>query len=187
MKVVNIFGGPGTGKSTTAAGLFYLMKISGYNVELVTEYAKDMTWEDRHNILGDQLYILAKQNRRLERLRDKVDWVITDSPVIMGVNYAPEDYYDNFVPMAFDLWNSYDNINFYLVNNGNMPFQKIGRNQTKEEAKLVDKKIFNFLKRHNVSLTEVVTKPHIIDPFSNHVSTLFDHVKNLQPPQFIWE
>jgi ATP:corrinoid adenosyltransferase len=67
MKVINIFAGPCAGKSTTAAGLFYLMKVSGYNVELVTEYAKDMTWEGRHNILGDQLYILAKQNRRLER------------------------------------------------------------------------------------------------------------------------
>jgi adenylate kinase family enzyme len=65
MKVINLFGGPGSGKSTLAAGLFERMKIQGLSVELVTEYAKDMVWERRGNILDDQLYILAKQHRRL--------------------------------------------------------------------------------------------------------------------------
>lgn len=47
MKVINLFGGPGIGKSTLAAGLFEHMKIAGFNVELVNEYAKDMVWEQR--------------------------------------------------------------------------------------------------------------------------------------------
>lgn len=55
MKVINLFGGPGSGKSTLAAGLFERMKIQGLSVELVTEYAKDMVWERRGNILDDQL------------------------------------------------------------------------------------------------------------------------------------
>lgn len=39
--VINIFGAPGAGKSTTAAALFALMKLEGYKVELATEHAKD--------------------------------------------------------------------------------------------------------------------------------------------------
>ena len=177
MKIINLFSGPCGGKSTTAAGLFYIMKISGYSVELVTEYAKDMTWEGRHNILGDQIYLLAKQNRRLERLRDKVDYVVTDSPLIMGVNYAPPNYYNHFLPLAFDLWNSYNNINFYLSNNGDMPYQDIGRNQSKKEADILNKKIYNFLLENNIPITEINVKPNIIDPFNNHISTLFEYVQ----------
>ncbi len=39
-----MFGGPGTGKSTSAAGLFFKMKLAQMEVELVTEYAKDLVW-----------------------------------------------------------------------------------------------------------------------------------------------
>ena len=88
MKVLNIWGGPGIGKSTTAAGLFYEMKKLGLNVELVQEYAKDAVWEKRHNILDDQIYIFAKQQRRIARLAEhNIDWVITDSPIPLGLVY----------------------------------------------------------------------------------------------------
>ena len=35
--VINFYGGPGSGKSTAAAGLFYKMKLGGYSVELTDE------------------------------------------------------------------------------------------------------------------------------------------------------
>ena len=44
--VINLFGGPGCGKSTIAAELFAILKKQGYEVELVTEYAKDKVWEE---------------------------------------------------------------------------------------------------------------------------------------------
>ena len=87
MKVINLAGQPSAGKSTTAAGLFYLMKHAGLNVELIDEYAKQMTWEKRFGTIADQLYILAKQNSKLERLRGQVDYVISDSPLFLGRIY----------------------------------------------------------------------------------------------------
>ena len=39
-KVISFFGSPGTGKSTTSAGLFYEMKNRDISCELVNEYAK---------------------------------------------------------------------------------------------------------------------------------------------------
>ena len=39
--VINLFGGPGCGKSTTMARLFADLKARGYNVEMVSEFAKD--------------------------------------------------------------------------------------------------------------------------------------------------
>jgi hypothetical protein len=42
------------------------MKQAGMSVELVTEYAKHLVWEDRKATLDDQLYVTATQNHRLE-------------------------------------------------------------------------------------------------------------------------
>jgi tRNA uridine 5-carbamoylmethylation protein Kti12 len=80
MKVINLFGGPGIGKSTIAADLFALMKREGYNVELVNEYAKEVTWEGHFSYLDDEFYILAHQNRRLVRLKGKVDTSLQTRP-----------------------------------------------------------------------------------------------------------
>lgn len=171
--IINLFGGPNTGKSTTASGLFYLMKVFGYNVELVTEYAKDMTYENRHNILSDQLYILAKQNRRLERVRDKVDFVVTDSPIILGLNYTPADYYESFHSQVFDVWNSYDNVNFYLKNNGDLTYNESGRNQDKSQAKALDEKIYKFLIDNNIDFNEQLIDAANKDLTSNHVGEIF--------------
>lgn len=143
MKVINLFGGPGTGKSTTAAGLFNRMKIMGLNVELTTEYAKDMVWEGRDNVLSDQLYILAKQHRKLHRLQGKVDWVIMDSPIVLGLMYRPEGYYEHFEPLVMEMWDSYDNISFLLERS--FEYQPIGRLGDEANAKRLDSDIKTFL------------------------------------------
>lgn len=57
--VVNLFGGPGSGKSTGAAYVFARLKMLGYNAELVTEFAKDKTWEKNETALAAQDYITA--------------------------------------------------------------------------------------------------------------------------------
>lgn len=143
MKVINLFGGPGTGKSTTAAGVFNRMKIMGLNVELTNEYAKDMVWEGRDNVLNDQLYILAKQHRKLLRLKDKVDWVVMDSPIILGLSYTSPDYFKSFEPLVMDLWNSYDNVNFLLERS--FDYQPIGRIGDETNAKRLDNEVRSFL------------------------------------------
>ena len=55
--IVNLFSGPGAGKSTTAAGLFYKLKKQGVNCELVTEYAKHVTWRGNFSTLKNQVYV----------------------------------------------------------------------------------------------------------------------------------
>lgn len=159
MKVINIFGGPGAGKSTTAAGLFFEMKKQQLEVELVTEYAKDMTWEKRANVLSDQLYILAKQNRRLVRLDGQVDWVITDSPLLLGLVYQKPEYYRMFEPFVMEVFNSYDNHSFLLSRD--FEYQAAGRNQTAEQAIGVDQDIKELLNRKQVSYQQVTNDPEV--------------------------
>ena len=154
MKVINLFSGPGGGKSTLRSGLFYQMKILGFNCEDVTEFAKDVTWEGHFNLLSDQLYLLAQQNRKLERLRDKVDWVITDSPLLLSLHYANSDYLPNsFKNLVLDIWNSYDNYNIFI--NRNHSYSSIGRNQNEEEAVLIDTQLKTLLNENCINFSNV--------------------------------
>lgn len=55
--------------------------------EYVSEYAKDLVWSGSTQKLNDRLKVFAEQNHRLYRLKDKVDVVITDSPLLLSVIY----------------------------------------------------------------------------------------------------
>ncbi len=134
MKVINLIGSANTGKSTTVYGLLYLMKRLGLNVEYASEYAKDMVWEKRNNILQDQLYILAKQHRKLSRLSN-VDYAITDTSLLLGIAYAGKDALPELVAIIKAYFNFYDNVTFYLPRNENFKFHPEGRSQsTADEA-----------------------------------------------------
>lgn len=156
LKVINVFAGPGAGKSTLRADLFGLMKKNQKNVEEVTEFAKDKTWERNFSALSDQLFVLANQNRRLDRLRDQVEWVVSDSPILLGIHYKTPDYLpENFENLIFELWGTYDNYNFVIERNH--PYNPIGRNQNEEEAKEIDASIIRMLEQNNIPYTKILS------------------------------
>lgn len=158
MKVVNIFGSPGAGKSTARAGLFYKMKMSGSSVEEVTEYAKDVVWEERYNVFQDQLYLLAKQNRKLLRLREKVEYVLTDSPIILNAVYLEQckhlnKFSNTLSSLILEVFNEYDNINIFL--NRKHKYEEIGRYQSELESDEISKNIKQLLYDNNIQFLEI--------------------------------
>lgn len=146
-KIINLWGGPGTGKSTCAAGLFHIMKTEGCSVELVTEFAKDLTWDERSKCLKDQFYISAKQNHKLERLRSKVEYIITDSPLLLGLVYDDKKY-KNYPAFLREVFNSYENENFFLIRK--KKYIPIGRNQTEDQARSIDGMILSLIASENI-------------------------------------
>ncbi len=86
--IISLYGGPGAGKSTSAAYLYYLLKAGGENVEMVREYVKAWAWEGRKINTYDQIYFLGKQVRHESMLFGKVEWIVTDSPIFMNLYYA---------------------------------------------------------------------------------------------------
>lgn len=157
MKVINLFGGPGSGKSTTAAGLFYHMKLMGLKVELVTEYAKDLVYAGQlGTMLEQQEYIFAEQNWRLQRLLDHVDWAIIDSPILLSSVYPqmnqqqhgtrPWPALPQFIALVKAQFETYDNVNLVLERPDE--YQEWGRERSKEEAVDIDKMINQALVFH---------------------------------------
>ncbi len=148
MLVINLFAGPGCGKSTTATGVFSLLKLHGINAEYVSEFAKDLVWEERHKTLSDQYYIWGKQYHRMWRLRDDVDVIVTDSPLLLSILYG-ENVCDSFCKTVLETFNStFVNLNYFL---GRIkPYNPKGRVQTEEEAKEIDRKTELMLLQHDV-------------------------------------
>lgn len=143
--VINLFAGPGAGKSSSAAGLFFEMKNCGYKCELVTEYAKDVTYDTHFNKLQNQLYITAKQESRLRRLIDQVDYIITDSPLLISLAYVQGIYAKpHFISFVTELFDSYNNYNVWVQRV--KPYAAYGRSQTEAEARKLDEWLHNQMK-----------------------------------------
>src|SRR6185436_20450855 len=85
--VINFISGPGAGKSLMAFLLFAELKLHGYLVEYVPEYAKSLVWSERFDVLNEQYYVSRKQFESINRIYGKVQFVITDGPLIHGVYY----------------------------------------------------------------------------------------------------
>jgi hypothetical protein len=86
--IVNLYGGPGSGKSVTAAYTFALAKSLGINAELVSEYVKQWAWEGRQPVNYDQFYFFGQQSRREYCLFNKVELIVSDSPVALCGYFA---------------------------------------------------------------------------------------------------
>lgn len=152
MRVINLYAGPGTGKSTTAAALFAELKYRGVNCELVTEYAKDLVWRGASKEFTSQEYLFGKQHFRLKRLYDVVDYIVTDSPILMQAVYITPDFYlKSLKTCIYEAWQHYENLDVFLVRNtDNKAYNPVGRHQTEPEAIVKDGEISALLDEYEV-------------------------------------
>ncbi len=133
--LVNLFAGPGAGKSTQAHGLMYRLKMEGYNCETALEYAKDLTWEERFETLTNQPYVFGKQYHRIKRLEGKVQIIITDSPLLLGLYYGYKEP-PSFRQTVKDYHKSFWSVNFFVRRL--KQYEQAGRNQNEDEAREID-------------------------------------------------
>lgn len=150
--ILNLFGAPGAGKSTGAAYIFALLKMRGIDTELVTEFAKDKLWEGDKAVFENQAYIFGKQSFKLSRCANKVDVIVTDSPLPLSIQYNQTvNLGDNFNKYVLDVFNSYDNINYYLTRV--KEYNPNGRFQTEEESNIIGDEIKNLLDKYKIPYT----------------------------------
>ena len=145
--VVNLFGGPSIGKSQVAMELSSSLRKCKIHCELVCEFAKDKVWEESLKVLENQLYILAKQEKRLRELQGKVDVIVTDSPLLLSLYYGAKET-PVFHQLVLEKFNSYNNHNLMLKRE--LPYVQLGRLQTETEARAVDIGLADLMKKHSI-------------------------------------
>lgn len=157
--VINMLGGSGIGKSTIAAGLYYNMKLQHMNVELVREYVKILAWQGAKISRFDQVNIFGEQCKLEHTLYNKVDYIVTDSPIILAPIY--EIFYHNDSIMeeaALKLLSKAKESGvkqLNLVLDRNKPYDTKGRFQTEDQARVVDKLTLDFLNKYNIAYTTI--------------------------------
>lgn len=164
--IVNVFGGPGSGKTTAAHEITCELARRGALVEYVPEYAKELTWdrtcpasapiERTHaaELLDGaphhQFQIFREQQRREARLMGQVDFIVTDSPLPLCMLYmdpsGERSMRDRVAGMVEEAWRGQDRVDV-LVTRGNEPYLVSGRNQTEREAHAKDHELTRLLDR----------------------------------------
>ncbi len=155
---INLYGGPGVGKSTLAAKLFAQHKRDGQNVELIQEFVKELVYENRDLRPWDLVWTFGEQLKREHRaLEGGVDLIITDSPLALQGIYAQRQgcpVAESILTMAFEFDKQYPARNFYIPRQ--TKFVSAGRYQkTEAEAIEVDQFIERYLQHLDIKFLMV--------------------------------
>lgn len=162
MIVVNLYGGPCSGKSTLMAGLFYTLKSCGKNVEMSTEFVKDSVYDGNPYPFQDQIYVFANMLKHLRQYDGKVDYVITDAPLLMNSIYGEKEL-PAFHKLVMEEYNRYNNINYFLERSKDVDFVSSGRINTEKESNDIQKKVKKLLDKNNIPYkTYSISEPKLI-------------------------
>jgi deoxyadenosine/deoxycytidine kinase len=160
-RIVNLFGGPGIGKSSIASGLTYKLKKNHITCDNPYEFPKVLAWDENYSAISDQLYVLANQHRGIVKSYGKVDYIILDSPILLSLiykdyyneqrnnNYPSRLYRENFDNVVLDMHRGYDNINILLKRNSGNHNNK-ERYHNLDESTELDTMIEDSLKLHEL-------------------------------------
>lgn len=108
-----MFAGPNHGKSGVAGGLLGIMKSHHMSVDIIAEKAREAILEGSSQVKCQPL-MFGTQLHRLERLRGKADYAITDSPLLLSTVYQRDFYPRSFQKAVVEIFKTFDNVNIVL-------------------------------------------------------------------------
>ncbi len=152
MIIIDLIGQPCSGKSTLTGDLFTTLKKKGYNVDMSPEYAKELVYEKNFFLLDNQLHVYSEQLRRIKRLENNVDIVISDTSLLLSLVYYKENN-PHFNDMVLWDYNNLNHMTYYLKSS--FAYKKEGRHQDEENAKLIDVKVKDVIDTHSINCTEL--------------------------------
>jgi len=168
-KLINLFGGPGIGKSSIAAGLTYKLKKKHISCNNPYEFPKKLAWDHNIPAIKDQLYVFANQHRGIAECYGKVDYIIIDSPILFSTiyhtyytkGYPAEFYGQPFHDLVVDLHKRYDNLNI-LLERTDGAHNEDERFQDYEESIAIDKLCKEILDKHDIPYHTIKVGKHTV-------------------------
>ena len=169
--VVNIIGGPGTGKSILASEVFSKLKRDGVTCDVAWEYIKRKLREKALKVVQSQLYLFGKQQFQLFTMKDEVEVVITDAPLLL-LSYYDKTRCAYLRDMVINEYNKYNNLLYFIERDLSVEYETEGRYQDLEGAKEVDIELRKFLDDNNIQYKLIKGIG------SNSLETITNDIKN---------
>lgn len=140
MIVVNLFGGPGVGKSTTAAMLFAHYKRRGITTELLREPAKELLYQGR-DLSRNQVLLMALHYQALKDYEAAgTQLVIADTALLLNLVYSQGlPFYAQLERLVLKLTREFKEVDVLIKRA--VPYQEHGRNETEAEARAIDEAV----------------------------------------------
>jgi len=154
--VINLIGGPCSGKSTVAAELFARLKKMGVKTELVSEYIKDRIYEENKTMPNNQIAIFGMEHYNISTKIGKVDVIVHDGSFINNILYKKEDNqeFDNLIVSEYHKFNNLD----FFIKRGNIEFEDYGRIHNYEQSLELDEKIKQLYNNCGADFIEVESR-----------------------------
>jgi nicotinamide riboside kinase len=161
---IGFLGAPSSGKSTVAQYFAAKLRVeTKKKVELIDEYARFFVSNFGQTSLSDQYHIAHEQIDKENQASKNIDYLITDSPVILTAIYAflnidwldPKDvhYLQKTYSVLINHLHSYDHLFYFspleAVDDGRRIHVK------NDEIKKIDDFIRSFLILHNIDFIEL--------------------------------
>lgn len=154
---VNLFGGPGVGKSTLAAQIFARLKREGADIELVQERFKRYVYEGRTIDPWDYVLTFGRQfDAEYHILKAGVQRIVTDSPLLLQCIYAQHQGCRvhrelRTISRRFD--EDFPALNIYVRRQ--FDYEEAGRYEGKEQAIEMDKLVEEILDGQDIAYTSI--------------------------------
>lgn len=146
-KLIQFIGPQCIGKTTMAAGLFYVMKKDGLQVELIQEPARRRVYAGLPLEGAGQLSLIADLYEHIsDVVRAGVPWVVMDTHILTPLLYTEDDMVWELCYSLFTtLTDTTSSISIIPI--GERPiFTGEGRAYTEEEGNSIPTSSFNFIK-----------------------------------------
>lgn len=183
--VINLFGGPGAGKTTMAHELVAELKKANVEVEFVGEYAKELIYSNKLEMLDgsveNEVKIANEKKRRIDMYNGKVDVIVTDAPILASAIYFKEKHGDSEESQVFTetlkkYSDEYNNLNFQ-VQRGDY-YEERGRVHTREESLVLDDINRTFLNEHypNYDVLNQSDTQKVVDAITQNIG----HIREVE-------
>lgn len=142
--LINLYGGPGSGKSSAMYEITGRLKTMGVAAEMSPEFVKQKVYSGDKKTFENQLYILGNQSFSQSILIGEVDVIITDAPLLLNAHYGRnEDYARELLSIVKKFNSSFQEFHFFLRRI--KPFFQGGRIHNEEQSREIDKELFSLL------------------------------------------
>lgn len=128
----------------------------GVKAELVTEFAKDLVWENNMCALANQIYVFGNQYYRMKRVSG-VEVLVVDSPLLLTSVYDSEQYgrmHELLRDLAYEAYCTFDNMDYFIKREDEV-FEEWGRVHTSDSSLILDSCIRGVLSLHNVKICDI--------------------------------